>query len=409
MASHLLHCRGRPADKSETMLILFSSSVIKPVKTAVAIQTFIPRADSMRERSTKHSDFYSGTVLALLTLAALFSASASDAYAAGGFWQIEGQLINVDQLGLNSRECEQSNTMLRFRSRWSNGEGCIAGPTGECPWGVWWGTTATNASGRFNKTSPFLLDLSRSRDIQVQYRDQANQWKTITVVSDIGNPPTNQQNNHVWRFNLGTLKTTHFKCPTVLVPSRRNSVPKLQPITDPNPNADVKIEAIDQHEDAEAAPSSPTITEIPCGMDHQGASSYDLAFESTAVRHRDNQPDAPIERITWEVVIRNNGTAAYKPSGKCRTTVRMSVYLPELSATRVYEITLRGSIQPGEARKFTSNSGNLGEISEAASTSYNLKFEIDPENKVMESNEGNNFQPGCYTPTTGNYVDTVSS
>jgi len=39
----------------------------------------------MRERSIKHSDFYSGTVLALLTLAALFSASASDAYAAGGF------------------------------------------------------------------------------------------------------------------------------------------------------------------------------------------------------------------------------------------------------------------------------------------------------------------------------------
>mgnify|MGYP001034296018 FL=1 len=144
-------------------------------------------------------------------------------------------------------------------------------------------------------------------------------------------------------------------------------------------------------------------------MDHQGASSYGLAFESTAVRPRDNQPNAPIERITWEVVIRNNGTAAYKSSGKCRTTVRMSVYLPELSATRVYEITLRGSIQPGEARKFTSNSGNLGEISEAASISYNLKFEIDPENKVMESNEGNNFQPGCYTPTTGNYVDTVCS
>jgi uncharacterized metal-binding protein len=67
------------------MLILFSSLVIKPVKTAGAIQTFIPRADSMRERSIKHSDFYSGTVLALLTLAALFSASASDAYAAGGF------------------------------------------------------------------------------------------------------------------------------------------------------------------------------------------------------------------------------------------------------------------------------------------------------------------------------------
>ncbi|MCP4774979.1 MAG: hypothetical protein GY880_12130 [Planctomycetaceae bacterium] len=240
---------------------------------------------------------------------------------------------------------------------------------------MWWGTTTTNASARFNKTSPFLFDLSRSRDRQVQ--DQANHWKTIAVVSDIGNPPTYQQNHHVCRFNLGTLKTNHSKCPTVLVPGRRNAGPKLKPVTDPNPNPDVKIETVDQHKDAEAAPSSATITEIPCGKDHhQGANSYDFTFESTAVRHRDNQPSAPVEKITWEVVIRNNGTAAYKSSGKCRTTVRMSVYLPELSTTRVYEITLRDSIPPGEA---------------------------------LESNEGNNFQPGCYTPTTGNYVDTVCS
>jgi len=126
-------------------------------------------------------------------------------------------------------------------------------------------------------------------------------------------------------------------------------------------------------------------------MDHQGASSYGLAFESTAVRPRDNQPNAPIERITWEVVIRNNGTAAYKSSGKCRTNVRMRVYPPELSATRINEIKLQGSLQLGEARKLTSNSGNLGEMSEAASSSYNRKFEIDPENKGMESNEGDNF------------------
>ena len=88
----------------------------------------------MRERSIKHSDFDSGTVLAFLTLAALFSASASDADAEASFWQIEGQLINLDQSGINSHECEQNNTTLRFRSRWSNGEGCIACPNGECPW-----------------------------------------------------------------------------------------------------------------------------------------------------------------------------------------------------------------------------------------------------------------------------------
>jgi hypothetical protein len=106
-------------------------------------------------------------------------------------------------------------------------------------------------------------------------------------------------------------------------------------------------------------------------------------------------------------VIRNNGTTTFTSTGKCRTAVRLTLFIPELNAERVYEMTLSGSIPAGGSKTFKSNSGNLGEISDAASYSYNLKFEIDPENKVFETNEDNNLQPGCYTPSTGNYADSV--
>lgn len=348
--------------------------------------------------------------LACMTFASVLCGSAAYAEAAGGFWQIEGQLINVDQSGIKTHECEQPNVTLRFRSRWSDGQGCIAGPGGECPWGAWWGTTRTNASGRFHQTSPFFADASRGRDIEVQSQVQVGEWKTIKVVSNIGENPPSQQHNGIWRFNLGILKTNHFVCPTVLRATRPNDAPKLLPVPDPNPNGIGRLKAIKKNvrnQETEAGSTSVMIAEIPCGMAQQGGTKYDLAFESTAVRHRDNQPHAPIERITWEVVIRNNGPTPFKSSGKCRTSVRMSVYIPELEATRVYDMTLHGEIQPGATRKFTSNSGNLGEISEEASTSYNLKFEIDPDNNVLESNEANNIQPGCYTPSTGNYVEHI--
>jgi hypothetical protein len=359
----------------------------------------------MNKRSLNLPYFYPYSLLVFLALG-----FASSANAAGGFWQVEGQLINIDSSGINVRECSQSNTTLRFRSRWSNGQGCIAGTEGECPWGVWWGMTTTNASGRFNKTSPFLIELARKRDVQVQYRAQGVEWRTIAVVSDVSGASPHQQNGNVWSFDLGLLKTNAFQCPTILVPGRQNNAPALQPVADPNPDNGPKIKAVGKNgpvNESTTATPSVKILEIPCGMEHRNNINYDLAFESTAVRHRDNKPDAPIERITWEVVIRNHGTVTYQSSGKCRTIVRMSVYIPELNATRVYEITLRGSIGPGQSRKFTSNSGNLGEISEASSISYNLKFEIDPENKVMELDEANNIQPGCYTPSNGNYVDNV--
>ena len=64
-----------------------------------------------------------------------------------------------------------------------------------------------------------------------------------------------------------------------------------------------------------------------------------------------------------------------------------------------------GAIPPGTSRTFTSNSGNLGGLSEAASTSYNVIFTSDPENQILESNEGNNQQPGCYTPATEAYLE----
>ena len=57
----------------------------------------------------------------------MFLASASDADATGSLWQIEKQLINVNQSDIPADLRDQSNTALRFRNRWPDGKACIAG------------------------------------------------------------------------------------------------------------------------------------------------------------------------------------------------------------------------------------------------------------------------------------------
>jgi hypothetical protein len=346
----------------------------------------------------------------LFSVGVLLLVLSPNAYSAGGYWAIQGQLLNVDESAIRITKCDQANVRLRFRSRWSDGQGCIVGFSGECPWGPSWGQAVTDANGRFSETSPFFIDLGRKRDILIEYQALGGDWKSIAIRSNLSSASPHQEHENVWRFNLGEVTTQAFDCPIILQPAKDdNGV--LQPIVDPNANQDPPNPSKDSGDDSDNNPNSVgspgQIKELPCGMGPNGNRNLDLAFESTSVRHRDNQPNAPIERITWEVVIRNNGTTTFTSTGKCRTAVRLTLFIPELNAERVYEMTLSGSIPAGGSKTFKSNSGNLGEISDAASYSYNLKFEIDPENKVFETNEDNNLQPGCYTPSTGNYADSV--
>ena len=101
---------------------------------------------------------------------------------AGGYWRIQGQLANVDESPLGVRKCEMANVRLRFRSRWSDGQGCIVGFSGECPWGLSWGQAVTDANGRFSETSPFFIDLGRKRDLLIEHRALGGDWKTLAIV-----------------------------------------------------------------------------------------------------------------------------------------------------------------------------------------------------------------------------------
>ena len=322
-------------------------------------------------------------------------------FADGGYWRVTGRVENIDSNALNTTRCEMANLRLRLRSRWANGEGCIVGFVGECPWGPSWGETTTNSSGNFSKTSYHFADRVRKRDLLIEFR-KLGTWYQLAIISDISGATPHQGSGNTWTFQLGTLETTAFDCPTVLVPAEDD--------TPPTPT----IEAIPLDSDdgqnrgdggRNTPPGNPQIEEIPCGFGPNGQPGIDLSFAGTEVRHRDNQPNAPPERVTWEVTIHNSGPATYSGSGDCRTQVRAVFTVPELDDERSYELTLVGAIPPGSSRTFTSNSGNLGELSEAASTSYNVMFTIDPENKIIESNEGNNQQPGCYTPATEAYVE----
>jgi hypothetical protein len=322
-------------------------------------------------------------------------------FADGGYWRVTGRVENIDSNALNTTRCEMANLRLRLRSRWANGEGCIVGFVGECPWGPSWGETTTDGRGRFSKTSHYFADRVRKRDILIEFSSLGT-WYQLAIISDVSGQTPHQGSGNTWTFLFGTFETTAFDCPTELVPAEDD--------TPPTPTVEaIPLDSDDDQNRGEGGRNtplgSPQIKQLPCGFGPNGQPGIDLSFVGTEVRHRDNQPNAPPERVTWEVTIHNSGPATYSGSGNCRTQVRAVFTIPELDDERSYELTLVGAIPPGTSRTFTSNSGNLGELSEAASTSYNVIFTIDPENQILESNEGNNQQPGCYTPATEAYLE----
>ena len=322
---------------------------------------------------------------------------ASVASADGGFWRVTGELINKDNAGTGfETSCPMANVKLRFKSRWLGGTGVgFAGPVTPFPWGISWGEATTNSNGRFSETSYFFPDAVRGRDVLIEAwvlgTDFRYTWKTVTIVRNLSGASPTQQSGNIRTFNLGTIETSLFECPTVFVPGD-------------NSNDDSPKIAEDKRNKRPTKKRQGTIEPIPYGMGPKGKPGIDLEFKSVVVRHRDNQPNAPAERISWEVVVRNNGPLKYKGSGNCKTRVRMAVYIPELGTEREYFLTMSKPIAAGAEETFTSNSGNLGEISDANSDAYNILFEIDPDNLILESNENNNEESGVYTPATEIFV-----
>lgn len=318
-------------------------------------------------------------------------------FAEGGFWRVTGDLVNNDNAGTGfETSCPMANVKLRFKSRWLGGTGVgLNGPVTPFPWGRSWGEATTNSNGQFSETSYFFPDAVRGRDILIEAWVMGNdfryKWQTVTIVRNLSGASSNQQSGNIRTFDLGTIETSLFECPTVFVPGDNSSddSPKIAP---------------DKRNQRPTKQGEKTIEPIPYGMGPNGKPGLDLEFTSVVVRHRDNQPNAPAERITWEVVVRNNGPLKYKGTGNCKTRVRMAVYIPELGQERDYYLTMAKPIDAGAEETFTSNSGNLGEVSDANSNTYNFLFEIDPDNLILESNENNNEASGVYTPETENFV-----
>ena len=333
----------------------------------------------------------------ILCIGFLLLSFASVASADGGFWRVTGELINKDNVGTDfETSCPIANVKLRFKSRWLGGTGVgLNGPVTPFPWGRSWGEATTNSNGQFSEISYFFLDAVRGRDILIEAwvlgNDFRYKWQTVTIVRNVNGANPNQQSGNSRTFDLGTIETSLFECPTVFVPADNTS--------DDSPET-----APDKRNQRPTKQGEGTIEPIPYGMGPNGKPGLDLEFTSVVVRHRDNQPNAPAERITWEVVVRNNGPLKYKGTGNCKTRVRMVVYIPELGQERDYYLSMTKPIEAGAAETFTSNSGNLGELSEANSNAYNFLFEIDPDNLILESNENNNEASGVYTPGTETFV-----
>lgn len=310
--------------------------------------------------------------------------------ASGGYYRVTGNLINIDNAGspLGSSSCSMSNVKLRFKSRWTGGIALgFTGPATPFPWGPSWGEATTDSNGRFTKTSYFFPNAARNKDVLIEARIIDSQfnlhWVEVKTILGVWGSVPRQQTGNIHTFALGNVQTDLFECPITWT-------------SQPNEGED---------ESPVPVPQKVKIEEVPCGWGPNSKPGIDLTFASVVVRHRDNQPDAPPERISWEVVVKNEGTATYRGSGKCKAKVRFAVYIPELNKEREYFLTLSKSIAPGAEKTFTSNNGNLGEISAANSPAYNVLFEIDPDNKIVESKEDNNQQSGSYVPATQSYTN----
>ena len=339
------------------------------------------------------------------------------AFADLGTWRVEGEIINVEA-NFNSfepRECPVEGARLRFFSRWSDGIGCIVGFVGECPWGPNWGEDTTDSQGTFIEQSHVMLHVSRRRDVLIEYNDWGS-WRRLAVVSDLRGTAPDYEAGDARVFDLGTIHTEVFQCPSVFVPVEeaeevRPRIVRVPPgFYDNHYKNDDKPKKGGKHKkgnkpnknspfgEAEFAP-------LPCGMRPDGSFiGPDLAFDFTDVRHRDGQPAAPPERVTWEVTVYNNGPVTYRDSGNCRTRVEAMFYIPENNDLRRKDVEITGTIAPGQSRTYTADA-NLGEFSEASSSSYNVVFTIDPDGVIPELDETNNVQAGCYAPLTEAYVE----
>ena len=331
------------------------------------------------------------SVLMIFMLGFWILGLASISSAESGFWRVTGNLVNRNHngTGLNGPSCPMANITLRFKSRWLGGTGVgLNGPVAPFPWGPSWGTATTDSNGWFSETSYFFADSSRGRDILVEARvrnDNAQyEWKPVTIVRGISDSTAHEVTGNIHTFNLGEVETELFECPVHLVPA---------------PQSENKATIVEVRNDR-PNDNETTIKPIPCGWVTNGKPGIDLAFTNVVVRHRDNQPNSPPERITWEVVVRNNGPVDYKGAGECKTKVRMTIFISELGKSREYHLTLNKPIAAGSEETFTSNSGNLGETSEANSDAYPILFAIDPENEISETDEGNNQLSGVYSPAT---------
>ena len=135
--------------------------------------------------------------------------------ASTGYWTIAATIENVDAGIDATTRCQMEDLELRFRSRWADGQGCITGFTGECPWGAVWGKTTTNSQGRFSMRSNLFADQGRKRDVQIEYRSQGS-WLPLEIISDIDANTTHLTQGNNWIFDVGTITTDKLDCPLVL-------------------------------------------------------------------------------------------------------------------------------------------------------------------------------------------------
>ena len=328
-----------------------------------------------------------GLVLATVLVSAS-PASATD-------WIIDAQLIGVDTSFMPVRECVLPNQVLRVHSRWIS----MSGP--ESPWGPWWGSPAnirvtTDANGEFSHRK-LMLNPNLTRDIEIQRHESVwpNAWRTIATIGDVnGISPDFITGFDDRGFDLGEIRIP-ANCATVMTSAGDNGGRKGG-----------KEDKADKGDKESFSDRLPVIEAMPCGLGPFGDRGIDFVLASVTVRHRDLLPTSPYQ-VTWEAVVRNDGTSSYSGTESCLAEVNVTFTRTDPNDGGTDERTycqaggncdVAGPLAPA-ASAIVVEEGNLWSNSGGADR-VEVFFEVDPHGAVLESDESNNTAIGCYEPAT---------
>jgi len=321
-----------------------------------------------------------------------------------------------------------SGIEVRVNARWAN-MACpqVGFNSIECPWnGAAWSSATTDSQGRFTIQSAAFPDpvCQKDRDFRIEVRGfPVTNWTVAGQVDGIAGPnglqgPQIPMASH--RARLGTIRTDVFPAPTEVEWSRpeeeeEERTPRMRPRTElPTTRGG----------------STPQAAEVPCGMEMRGmgastefrfgamnASSSNISSDrALRVETRtDTSGRMAFNLLTVHILVENAGQRGFTYSNRCPAKVRVRINEgPGERANNGWgEFQSNMPSVPGNTEvPYQDDLNLLGVGNDYVDEPWDrdweyvlFQAELDPNNDVVETAEGDNVIQHCYHAPTNSFTN----